>query len=304
MFDNGVGVRNENKLHGTGELERFNVDGDKPNSLNGWMVYRDGLVQSCTFGTWKEGIVYNWFSVDVNTLKKKEMDEMRKAATEAKVAAYKEKALMEKEQKAIASGTCAKIWHESGTHGIKAHPYIVNKEIQPYGIKIESISMALLIPVMSCEGIKSIQRIFPSGRKMFHKNGTISGGYFLVEDDEKECTKTIYITEGYATACSIYEMTKTPVYVCFNAGNIYAVASQIINMNPGYEVVICADNDHSNKENTGELKAVDAGNKTGAKVLFIGDTRYGTDWNDVVYNAGFENASAMFSKSFDEMRGK
>lgn len=303
MFENGVPIANVNKIKCTGELERFNVQGDKPGSLNGWMIYRDGLTQSCTFGTWKDGYSYNWFSVDINELNKKEKSAAMKAAFEARVAAAKAKNITDLENKQLAAVSSAEAWNNSEDNGVDSHPYVLSKLITPYGARIEPNSMALLIPIMSGNGkIQSLQRIFPSGRKMFNKHGAIVGGHYLIDSEKRDHTNIIFITEGYATACTIHEITKTPVYVCFNAGNIKSVTATIKGLHPNHEIVICSDNDHEKKENAGELKAIDAANKLSVKVMLIEETRYGTDWNDIYKSVGKETTSAMFSHSFDKAR--
>lgn len=303
MRDNGVGVSNSNKIKMTGEIERYQVDGDKKGSLNGWMIWRDGLKPSCTFGSWKEGTHYTWFAQDQSELSKSERDRMRREIAKARIEAtraHKEKDFFNKKNAAIEAG---KVWDNALDHYIHGyyHEYVQRKQIVAFGSRVEHETNALIIPVVNHSNvIQSIQRIFPNGKKMFQKGGAISGGFFIVSDGVK-IKNRILITEGYATACSLHSMTGDPVVMCFNAGNIKHVTAIFKSQYPHCEIIICADNDHQLKENIGQVKAHEAASKCGVKVIDLLWSG-GTDWNDAVCQLGYDEACSMFSVEYDKFR--
>ena len=66
---------------------------------------------------------------------------------------------------------------------------------------------------------------------------------------------TVYYAEGYATAASIYRDMEAPVFVCFDAYNLSAVAEGIFETLSDRKHIFIADNDESK---TGEKEALKA----------------------------------------------
>lgn len=126
------------------------------------------------------------------------------------------------------------------SNALASHPYLVRKQVKPYGIK--QIENSLLIPVYSVSGgMQSIQFIDDAGNKKFLKGGKVSGGsHFIGEIKE---AKPVYICEGYATAVSIYEDVQSLAIVAFNAGNLINVATDLKKQLPEVEIVIAGDSD-------------------------------------------------------------
>lgn len=81
-------------------------------------------------------------------------------------------------------------------------------------------------------------------------------------------------------------MSHLPAVVCFDANNLENVAKQIRELMPSAELFICADNDHTKKNNVGVEKAQKAAKAVGAKVIipkFTDESKklgY-TDFNDL-----------------------
>jgi putative DNA primase/helicase len=127
----------------------------------------------------------------------------------------------------------------------EGHPYLIKKKIKPYGIK--SLNGNLLIPVYSVLGtFQSIQFIDANGEKKFLKGGQMQGGCHFI--GEIHDGKPIYISEGYATAYSVYEDTQCLTIVAFNAGNLINVATDLRAHLPDAEIVIAGDCDSAGKE--------------------------------------------------------
>lgn len=155
------------------------------------------------------------------------------------------------------------------------HPYLLKKKVKAYGIK--QADSKLIIPVYSVLGdMQSIQTIDAYGNKQFLKGGKISGGCHFIGEIVNE--KPIYITEGYATAVSVYEDTKCLTIVAFNAANLINVATDLRTQLPNAEIVIAGDVDPVGLKYA-ELSAKAIHGTT--LIPSFGDNPNGySDWND------------------------
>ena len=124
--------------------------------------------------------------------------------------------------------------------------------------------------------VASLQYITGDGEKKFHP-GAKTGGCFWALGKP---TRTIYICEGFATAATVYEATKTFTYVAFNAANIPSTV-QFARSNHKGKIVIIADNDESG---TGQRYADEAAKKYGATVVVPPELN--TDANDFAQAGG------------------
>lgn len=106
--------------------------------------------------------------------------------------------------------------------------------------------------------ISTLQFIYSTGNKRFLKNG-VKGGCFYPIGEFKDCNGKILLCEGYATCASIYMATGELTICCFDAGNLLLVAVNIKKLYPNAEIIICADNDKFNGENTGRNTGLEAG---------------------------------------------
>ena len=73
------------------------------------------------------------------------------------------------------------------------------------------------------------------------------------EQDEK-----VYITEGLATAATIFSLTGIKTLATFGAGNLKQLSIDIRKNYPNIKIVICADDDWMTAGNPGISKAVEA----------------------------------------------
>jgi len=104
----------------------------------------------------------------------------------------------------------------------EAHPYLAEKGVVSYGLRQDALGR-LLVPVRDADGkLWSFQRIGADGFKQFYEGGRVEGGHYVV--GERAQPGSLLITEGYATAATLHELTGRPAIVAFNAGNLMPVA--------------------------------------------------------------------------------
>ena len=159
--------------------------------------------------------------------------------------------LHEKEQQQRqAAADAEKLWN-SATPASSQHPYLVQKNIPPLGIKEQK--QTLLVPLFDLDGnLWNVQKIYPNSDKFFLKNSRKQGCYFLLGNYS---SSPICFAEGYATAVSIFQATDYATVVCFDAGNFLDVVTAFHQRYPDKQKIICADNDQFDPN--GELKPVE-----------------------------------------------
>jgi len=171
------------------------------------------------------------------------------------------------------------------------HPYVKMKRIRAYyGYQIRSY---LILPITDINrNLQSLQYIRSDGFKRFKKHASPKGGMlFLAQKINKN--DIIRVCEGYATGCSIYEAVGSPVVVSFGASNILSVSLSLRMKYPLNQIIICADNDQFNKQNTGLTYGLEAAQKAGAKIIYPKFDSFDlsskpTDYNDLMCLAGIE----------------
>jgi putative DNA primase/helicase len=262
-----------------GKIHRFDIEGDKPRTKNGWYVlFDDPSAGAC--GDWKRNIKETWSAKEYQTLSPEEQ-----ARHEANMEAAKR--AREQEQKrmhAECREACAAIW-EQAEPAPADHPYLAAKGVKPHGLKVHK--GALLVPVRDGSTLHGLQFIGADGEKRF-KSGTDKRGHYHSLGGRP--TKVLYLAEGYATAASIHEATGQPVAVCFDAGNLQHVLSALRKKMPKIQMVICADNDRGGDTNTGVTKATEAAQAESALLAIpkFPEGVSGTDFNDLAQACGLE----------------
>ena len=230
-------------------------------------LYEDGL--GGYLHDWRSGEKHYWFA-NSDSLSPSEYSK-RKADAEALKQGQKAK----QQAVYVYAANVAKKWLDEAIEARPYHPYLLKKNVKAYGIK--QIDSKLLIPIYSVLGdIQSVQSIDANGNKQFLKGGKISGGcYFIGEIFDG---KPIYITEGYATAVSVYEDTKCLTIVAFNAANLINVAADLRTQLPHTEIVIAGDADPVGRKYA-ELASKAVNGTT--LIPSFGDNPDGySDWND------------------------
>ena len=227
----------------SGALIRF--DTDKPRNKTGWYVLHrlstGGLV--ATFGDWKQGISHKWTSYDQSKLSKAERDAI-------KAAQLKQAAILRAETQRNHEAARLKavdLWIPAQPAST-AHPYLIRKQVGAYNIR--QSGDLLLIPLMDIGGyLRNLQTIAPDGTKRFLKGG-IKRGMFAPLGTLRGA-KQAYLSEGYATAASIYEAYHEPVICALDAGNLLPVAQAIRTKCPTLPIIVVADNDRATALKTG-----------------------------------------------------
>ena len=100
----------------------------------------------------------------------------------------------------------------------------------------------------------------------------MKGAYHLAGELD---SKTLWLTEGYATGLTVKHLTGQPVYVALSANNLPSLAAQLCKANPDALMLIAADHDENC---TGQIKADEAAKACKGKAALPPETG---DWNNV-----------------------
>lgn len=153
-------------------------------------------------------------------------------------------------------------------------PYHVRKNVRLNGAMLNDDM--LVIRIINAEG-KSVgtQTIMPDGKKRFSSGMEKEGAFSVINGP---LDGTCYVTEGWATGCSVSEaMGGAPVVFALDAGNLPKAVAAIQEVRPGIRLIIAADND---------AKGIEAAKATGLQ--YVTPARQGQDWNDVHVAQGLE----------------
>lgn len=174
----------------------------------------------------------------------------------------------------------------------KEHGYLAKKGVSAFaGVRVSNdpdhFNGWLVVPVCDESGFTSLQFISANGDKYFLPTGKTKGGFFIINPESRG---RVYIAEGYATGASIAEATGACVYVAFNCGNLYDVASIVKKRHAGEVIVIAGDDDRFTAGNAGRSKAMQAAQALGLDVVFpvFQSESEGVDFNDLHQAEGIE----------------
>jgi len=263
-----------------GQVCRYRINGDKPGSKNGWISYFiDGL--GAAFGNWKTGIQATYFANNGQY----SIDDFKRIRQETKATYIK----AQKAQYMEAAKQSKELWKRV-TPAHPGHAYLMKKKISPYGLR--QYKNSLIVPVMNNDGeIISLQFICPEGSKRFKSGGQLKGGRFIIGDPDS--SQFLLFAEGYATAATLYQATSFAVVVCFNAGNIMTVASDMRQTYRRHKLILCADNDQYTEGNPGLSKAQEAAALCRGIVITPTGLTQGTDFNDMAMESGLASVTAL-----------
>lgn len=257
-----------------GEMQRFDVE-EKNDKAGFYKVFPDG---GGVFGNWKSGLKKTFGGGQVSDL----TPEVR--------AQFRENARKANEKRKLAYARAAQTANDMWAKAKKAdptHPYLVRKNIKPFGIKQEGNK--LLIPVRDeNRKLVSLQMISPDGTKMFLKDSRTAGCYHAF--GEVVAGKPLYVCEGYATAATIHDASGCAAVVSFTANNAFNVGNQMSKHFPKAMMTVVADNDQFTTRadgtpwNPGVDAAMKLAEETGAAIIipeFHAEAGKGaTDFND------------------------
>ena len=235
----------------TGRLVRCKAEGN--NEKRGWYAVHEMPISGSTVLVGTYGI----WQGDDNGLIKIELDDEYKpnkeqlAAIRKRVAEDKKRAEAERKRRAMAASKRAeKAWHVGTAEG--EVDYFDKKNVQVHGLRYSKGGSAM-VPMLDTAGmVHGIQFIFDSEKhkdeiaklkrnKTYWPSGLSKKGHFHLIGGSP--VDLILITEGYATAASLYEATGIPVVVAFDANNLISVGETIRKHYNSVKIIFCADDD-------------------------------------------------------------
>lgn len=172
----------------------------------------------------------------------------RRSIRQAELVRKRERLAAEK----TAARCAADLW-ANASRADPAHPYLVAKALEPFGIR--QAGRELLVPMFDPDiRLWNVQRIRPDGFKLFTKDARTSGLFWphgVHLRDGRPSAGPLVIGEGFATMAAVHSGTGFGVVAAMSARNLEAVARAIRKLFPTRELVIAADDDRHLAENLG-----------------------------------------------------
>ena len=201
---------------GDGRLHRFDVEGDRKGSKNGYYaLHLDGRPAGA-FGCWKRGVKETW---KANGAKLSDFDHaklMREIEAERK-------RREQKRPRAEGSGRGRRRAVERLRAGASRPPLPGRKQMQPNGARIDGQGrLVLAMRRRRRRDSGRCRRSTPTAAS-YSCGGRKQGCMFLIG----EPADRIVVAEGFATGACIHEATGLCVAVAFDAGNLEPVAKAI-----------------------------------------------------------------------------
>lgn len=203
----------------------------------------------------------------------------------------------------VVAGTAEQIWADTNTTG--SSDYLQTKKVKAHGLGFPKSSFLLLthedfrtefvrgkeamerffatpadarpsfkfikrgvafVPMRDAAGkLWNLQILWPTGKKTFLKYGRKQGTFHGLGEPKTE--GPLLLSEGYATAATIYEATGHATAAAFDAGNLMPVAIALRERYPHAEMAVCADNDVETAGNPGVRMGREAADRVGAKLI-------------------------------------
>ena len=137
-----------------------------------------------------------------------------------------------------------------------ASQYLVDKQIEPHGIKQRGDELLVPRQDMTTGEIVNLQKILPNGEKRNLYGGRTDGTWFVL--GKPKPTGTIFVTEGYADAATAIKVSGHAAVVAFGKDNLKAATVELRRQFPKAKIIICADDDWRQEGNPGLTKAREA----------------------------------------------
>ena len=253
-----------------GRMQRCKTEGDR--EKRGWYHLHemrldngDELIVG-SYGVW-QGTNNNATKVDV---RKAELSAEQRDAMRKRLAEDRKRADAARQAEADKAAEAArKAWAKCTEAG---HcDYLDRKGVGAHGVRF-SPTGAMVIPMLDAANrIHGLQIIRPkaaagaNSRKLdkeFWPKGLAMRGHFHLIGMP---TDLVLLTEGYATAASLYEATGVPVVAAFSANNLMPVAEALRKRYKGVHILICADDDAFSEGNPGVTAASTAAMAVGGE---------------------------------------
>lgn len=228
------------------KANRVDVDGQRRGKKNGWYIcdwFRLDNGQQVIVGSY--GV---WVADDPGTVNLEfEVDKAVSAAERERLKADQARLAQQQqadvaELQAVAARRAADIWPKLPDHG--SVPYLQRKQVLMHGCRIGRDG-SLVVPLRRpfSDALVGLQFIQPDGSKRFITGTAKAGAAHLIGELPEDETGTIALAEGYATGASGHRATTWPVFVCFDCGNLLAVARAVREARPKARLVVLADHD-------------------------------------------------------------
>lgn len=244
----GIEPADSGVIAADGVLHRFQIDGDKRGSRNGWAVLH---ADHGAGGSWKTGTTCAWSAKSTTRMTRQEKDEHFRLIRQAKAEAQRQR---EAEQQTAAE-RASMLWAKA-TPAKPGHPYLVRKRIPP-GNARQSGDL-LVLRIIDIDGnLHGLQFIGADGTKRMLSSTAKKGRFIGVAGALP--ADLIVIAEGFATASTV--ATQFPgacVLAAIDAGNLEPVALAIRSRYPAVQIVVAADDDRLTEGNPGLTKAREA----------------------------------------------
>lgn len=245
-----------------------------------------GRDEGAVFGDWhdREGWV-TWWEKPYKTLSKQE-----KKIRALQIEGFRHSEELQRNHDIFRGAELYK--HHRSTEPDWDHPYIKTKQIRP--LYCRQIRQRLMIPIHDINGkFQSMQFIFPSGKKRFKRGTTPREGFCILGEQVRRDVSDLWICEGWATGCTIYEAVGEIVFCSMGADNLFHIACALRLKYPNNKITLCADNDAHLKENKGLITAQKAAKASGSLLRvpdfsLCGNSTKPTDFNDLMRLVGIE----------------
>jgi len=187
----------------------------------------------------------------------------RRSIRQAEVARKRERLAAEE-----AAARCAADLWANASRADPAHPYLVAKALEPFGIR--QAVRDLLVPMVD-PGFRlwNVQRIRPNGFKLFGKDARTAGLFWphaVHLSDGRPSAGPLVIGEGFATMAAVHSATGFGVVAAMSARNLETVAHLMRKLFPTRELILAADDDRRPAENVGLRNARKAAQAIGGVV--------------------------------------
>ncbi|MDM5176573.1 AAA family ATPase [Massilia sp. DJPM01] len=266
-----------------GKRRRFDAADDKQGKKSAWYILHGDSVPAGAFGNWKTDLSEKWCGKSDQKMTPVENAEYRARVEKAR----QEAELTRLQLEAEAAAACVRIL-AGALDATDDNPYCVRKGIKPYGLKEFKDKRTLIVPIRDAGGaVTSLQFIYEDGTKHLKSHGKVKGCYYSFGGKPID---TLLVCEGFATGASLHAVTRYPVAVAFNAGNLEPVALALRDKLPDVRIIVCADDDRFNEHgNVGVAKAKAAAAAVGgwlALPAFQPGDGQPTDFNDMQAREG------------------
>lgn len=273
-----------------GKFHHYKRGVKSPSSSHVWAIaweweYNGKNYEYAKVGDWRTGATFVERSYNPSNETTRSKTFARKQIT-----ALEETIAEEREEK---HETCVNKWKpifESCFSSDNLHDYLALKKITSNfcgRISGDNLLVPIYHPDHDFVGVQQVFKKDGKYHKFFSKGIRIKGSFTKINDFDIANTSLLYLTEGFATGCSVHMATKKPTVAAFNCHNLIPTIASIRLINPSVKIIIAADDDHDNPKNPGKFAAVKAAKQFSNVIYRLPNFENNdglTDFNDLHVN--------------------